>query len=183
MPGYQGRYEVSNLGQVKSLPRTTIRSNGRPKPVAERLLQVNPNSRGYIKVNLCSGTGKSSMRFVHQLIALAFLGPYPAGQCVLHGPGGRLDNSLSNLSYGTPADNNGRDRLRDGTLPRGTRHGNSKLTERDVFTIRSRVATGERVIDLAQEYGVSRWTIYDSRARTWAWLEGSPKPSPSACLN
>lgn len=122
------------------------------------------------------------MRSVHQLVALAFLGPCPAGQYVLHGPGGKLDNSLDNLSYGTPADNNGRDRLRDGTLPRGPRHGNSKLTEPDVGTIRSRVAAGERVTDLAQEYGVSRWAIYDCRGRTWAWLEGSPKPSPSVCL-
>lgn len=102
---------------------------------------------------------------------------------MLHGPAGRLDNSLSNLSYGTPTENNGRDRLRDGTLPRGSRQGNSKLTEGDVLAIRSRCAAGERAIDLAQEYGVSQWTIYDSRNRSWAWLEGAPKPGPSLCLN
>ena len=80
-------------------------------------------------------------------------------------------------------DNNGRDRLRDGTLPRGSRQGNSKLTESDVLAIRSRCAAGERVIDLAQEYGVSQWTIYDTRRRSWAWLEGTPKPGPALCLN
>jgi hypothetical protein len=83
-----------------------------------------------------------------------------------------LDNRLENLSYGTPAQNNGADRLRDGTLPRGERSGSSKLTEAQVVAIKSRSAAGESRAALGREFGVRPESIsHIALGRSWGWLE------------
>lgn len=107
--GYGGSYQVSNLGRVRGLDRLTT-SGRRWKG---RILKQNPDSRGYLGVNLHAGTGKK--RMVHQLVCETFIGPKPTGKEVCHGPNGKRDNSVSNLRYGTHSENL-QDRHRDGTF-------------------------------------------------------------------
>ena len=78
---------------------------------------------------------------------------------MLHGPAGKADNSLANLSYGTWAKNSGPDRERDGTLMRGQRNHKAKLTEAGVRAIRARLATGESQQAIANTFGVVQCTI------------------------
>lgn len=73
---------------------------------------------------------------VARLVAEAFVGPRPDGAVLRHGEKGRLCNEVSNLSYGTQAQNMGEDRWRDGTMPHGEGHHNSKLNEEAVRQIR-----------------------------------------------
>jgi len=68
---------------------------------------------GHLSVSL-SKQGKIQRRYVHQLVAEAFIGPRPKGCQVRHGSKGVLDNCVSNLCYGTPSED-GLDRRRDGT--------------------------------------------------------------------
>jgi len=85
----------------------------------------------------------------------------------LHGPAGKLDTSLANLSYGTRGQNLA-DRVRDGQDARGERNYHAKLTRADVTEIRRRKAAGELLSVLAAEFGVSFQHIsLVARGRRW----------------
>lgn len=112
--GYNGAYQVSDLGNVRSAARTVVRSGGACLPLKGKLLSPGTSGKyGYLTVALCLG-GKQSTKYVHTLVAEAFIGPRPAGMEVRHGLKGQKDNSLTNLSYGTSKDN-ALDMRRDGT--------------------------------------------------------------------
>ncbi len=164
--GYEGFYEVSDQARVRGVER--VLSGGRR--VKSRLLKQSLDSYGYRIVGL-SRNGKTKTITVHKVVALAFLGPKPDGMIVLHGPAGKADNSLSNLSYGTWAKNSGPDRERDGTLMRGKCNHKTKLTETDVRVIRKRLALGESQQAIANSYGVVQYTISMIKlGRNWGWL-------------
>ena len=111
--GYEGYYQVSNLGRVKSLTRVVRHPNGGLRRLKSRYLQLTPNARGYLRVGL-SKSGIVRTLEIHRVVAGAFLGPCPENQQVRHGPNGKLDNSVSNLCYGTKSED-ALDRRRDGT--------------------------------------------------------------------
>lgn len=104
-------YEVSDRGRVKSWRKW----NGGPAP---RLLSLVPGRNGYLRVGLTVRPCASVSRLVHQLVLEAFVGPRPAGQVVRHLDGNRANNSLSNLTYGTPKENTA-DMFRHGTYVNG----------------------------------------------------------------
>jgi hypothetical protein len=96
-------YQVSNFGRVKSFKRG-----------GEIIIRQCPRSQRvkYLSVNLYAA--RRSTLNVHQLVASTFLGSCPEGHEVLHGSAGILDNSVSNLSYGSHSENKLNQR-RDGT--------------------------------------------------------------------
>jgi hypothetical protein len=115
--------------------------------------------------------GKPSNRYVHHLVLEAFVGARPEGMHCLHGANGKSDNSLANLYYGTPSQNHGIDKIRDGTDNRGGKHGNSVLKPEQVIEIKSRLKNGERGKDIAEDYNVGPVAICDIKnGRNWAWL-------------
>lgn len=104
--GYEGLYQVSNLGRVKSLDRTITNSLGVKTRYKGRLMTQTRN-RGYWFVNL-SKNGKATPVGVHRLVAIAFIpnpNNYPA---VMHLDGknlkfdGECNNNVENLAWGTP---------------------------------------------------------------------------------
>lgn len=112
--GYEGYYQVSNLGRVRSVDRVVRGRQNSTKKLKGRILQSLPiNGYGYLIVNLYKNGTKRTDR-VHQLVARAWIGPCPNGQQVRHGPNGKLDNSVFNLCYGTRSED-GLDKRRDGT--------------------------------------------------------------------
>lgn len=117
--GYEGVYEVSDQGQVRSLDRN-IEQASRNGTVYTRFISgqvMNPTvgTHGYPHVTLRrSGTAKLSV--VHRLILEAFVGPCPDGMEACHNNGARTDNRLENLRWDTPSNNN-LDRTRHGTNP------------------------------------------------------------------
>jgi len=174
---FEDDYDVSNLGRVCSLNRTVVTSRG-PRRYPGKVLTpyVSPSTRGYPFVKL-STPGLRGNYPVHILVLTAFAGRCPPGMEACHGPGGKLDASLANLSWGTRAKNVGPDRLRDGQDNRGERHGSHKLTAEQVLEIRHRRATGEELLPLAEEFGVDFRTISDiSLGKDWAWLGGERSP-------
>lgn len=111
--GYEGLYQVSDLGRVRSLDREVNHRHGGVARRKGQTLKSNVNTPGYLCVLLC-GKGKPLNVPIHKLVTSAFLGLCPSGQMVRHGPKGKQDNSLTNLSYGT-ASQNQMDKRRDGT--------------------------------------------------------------------
>lgn len=100
--GYEGLYQVSNLGNVKTIPR-----NGTKK--TESLLKGSCNGYGYLKVVLSNKNKKT--KYIHILVAESFLG-YKANKgivCVDHINGIKIDNKLENLKIITPRENVSKD--------------------------------------------------------------------------
>lgn len=103
--GYDGKYEISSIGRVKSLARVIIRSNGVPWSIPERILKPGHN-RGYEYVNLCDSSGHKH-KWPHILVAKAFV-PNPLNlPCVDHINGIRDDNRVDNLRWCTFSENSG----------------------------------------------------------------------------
>lgn len=169
IPGYEGVYEASSFGRIRSLDRVVKQnSNGVmcSHPYPGRLLTPTPDDTGRLRIKLrMNGSAKDAR--VSSLIALAFIGPRPKGLLVLHGNGDDSDNHIGNLRYGTQKENMA-DSLRHGTIMRGERHVFAKLTEAQVLEIRS---STEKLKPLAERYGVCLMTISDIRNRKrWGHL-------------
>jgi hypothetical protein len=166
--GYEGLYEVSDRGRVRSLDRNVTTRAG-VRRYKGRILRMTPVN-GYPAVAL-SLVGKQDTRPVHLLLMEAFAGPCPEGQEVRHLNDVKTDCRWpENLAYGTRKENF-KDRLRNGAGNRGERHGNA-VTERGiVLDIRRRVAAGERQCDLAEEYSLTRANVWAIVHRvSWDWI-------------
>ncbi len=187
--GWEGLYEVSDHGSVRSLDRCITQANRWgtfERLYRGKVLQPTENSHGYNAVCL-SRDGHVKNRKVGRLVAEAFLGPCPESMELCHGPAGQEDDSLSNVSWGTKSKNLGEDKLRDGTDPRGDRNGFARLTQNDVLEIH-RLYNSERHLRhagnrhmlsgrawtrkaLAMKFGVSESTIGAVLSgETWGWL-------------
>jgi hypothetical protein len=113
VPLYEGRYRVSDEGQVVAVGRTYTDAWGRTVRRRARLLRPSVEG-GYLRVCLHNGESQRSWR-VHRLVMLAFAGPAPTDKPeVCHNNGDPSDNRFSNLRWGSHADNM-QDKHRHGT--------------------------------------------------------------------
>lgn len=118
IPDWDGLYEVSDLGRVRSLPRvvpTRTRWHSRlvERRVGGGILRATPDTHGYARVFL-TYRGQRRQLAVHRLVLEAFVGPCPPDMEGCHGPGGQADNRLVNLRWDTRREN-AYDRVRHGT--------------------------------------------------------------------
>lgn len=111
--GYEGKYEVSDHGRVRSLDRVETTKAGVARPLTGRVLVQSTNGRGYLKVTLRS---PARQVYVHTLVLEAFVGPRPEGLEARHHDDVREHNYPSNLVWGTRSENN-YDRVRNGGHP------------------------------------------------------------------
>ena len=100
IPGHEGRYEVSDIGQVRSLAR--LDSYGRRRK--ERILKPRPAKSGHKFVALYADDVRTDWA-VHVLVLTAFIGPRPAGSDACHWNDDPADNRLANLRWGTRSEN------------------------------------------------------------------------------
>lgn len=106
IPGYEGRYEVSDHGRVRSWARY----GSLPTPH----LRVQTTTPSGHKALTFVKHGRQRTESIHRLVLLAFVGECPVGLEVRHLDGDPANNHLSNLRYGTPSENV-LDRVRHGT--------------------------------------------------------------------
>lgn len=105
---YEGLYEVSSLGRIKSLERTVWDNRGYYRTVQERILKPQDNGYGYLQVTLCKD-GKIKHCYIHKLVASAFIQFVPEANTsyeVDHRNTERTDNKVSNLCFVTSSQNN-----------------------------------------------------------------------------
>lgn len=98
--GYEGLYQVSNLGNVKSCERIVTMKNGVKRPIPEKLRKLSLRDDGYVQVELWMNN-KSKSYNVHRLVAEAFI-PNPDNLPeVNHKDCVRSNNNVSNLEWCT----------------------------------------------------------------------------------
>lgn len=102
--GYEGLYQVSNMGRVKSLERTFIDKSGRKRTVKECILKPSVVVGGYLRVGLCVG-GKQKMLRVHRLVCEAFHENPDNKSDVNHINEDKTDNRACNLEWSTRREN------------------------------------------------------------------------------
>ena len=166
IPGYEGLYQVSNYGKIRSLDRHVKDSNNeRRRFLKGKLLKFGITDK-YQHVTL-SISGKQTGYTVHSLVLLTFKGECPEGKETAHNNGIRDDNRLVNLRYATPVENY-QDRVLHNTDNRGERHGRTCLTENKVREIRnlSKYFSGK---ELARKYSVSVSAISNILSRK-SWV-------------
>lgn len=119
--GFEGLYEVSDRGRVRSLPRRL--SDGRRWK--GRILKLDrSDKRGYLRVGLTAPGARPVHRMVHRLVLESFIGPCPPGLQCRHLNGKPPDCRLVNLTWGTPSEN-ALDRVRHGTWVNNNRFVNA----------------------------------------------------------
>lgn len=155
IPGYEGLYEVSDDGRIRS-PRTG------------RDLSVGTTPRGYRTAQLFKDNRKKTLQ-VHRLVTLAFVGPRPTNwHQVNHKNGVKADNRPSNLEWMTARENTHHAMELGLKDCRGEKHPKSKLTEAKVREILLLLAGGCTQRPLAKLYGVAPETVASiATGRNW----------------
>lgn len=171
--GYEGVYEVSDAGEVRSVGGER-RGHKSTYAVGPRLLRAQVVG-GYPMVRLYLWRGDGIVwesKTVHRLVAGAFIPNPLALPVVNHKDGNKQNNAVDNLEWMTHSQNI--QHAFDTGLKsskRGTAHALVKLTEAQVREIRVRLAAGEGQRIISLDYGVSRGTVRDIKVgKSWGHL-------------
>ena len=177
IPGYEGLYQVSDSGRVRSLDRYIEYSNGKLVFYKSKIIKQSEDKHGRMVLGLYKNKNRKNY-FVHSLVALAFIGERPKDYVVAHCDGNNKNNDLSNLRYDTVRENS------IDVFRHGQRIVTGKLSNEEVLETRKLYKTGDYTqVDIAKMYNVRHCTISKIvRRETFNWLndDGSIKESTTA---
>jgi len=160
--GYEGLYEVSDLGRVRSLDKVWA-SRYSANKFPGRVLKPSVLRNGYLKVFLYRNSVSKTL-LVHRIVLSAFVGQPPTGYVACHQNGVKSDCRIENLRWDTQSGNCA-DKWIHGTQTTGESSPASKLTENLVREIRS---SGMTAWEAVKQHGLS-WTNarHIVSGRTW----------------
>jgi len=167
IPGYEGIYQASNQGRIRSIDRFITNRYKQLQPRKGAMMSVSLHRQGYGRV-LLTKDRKSKTVFIHRLIALTFIPNPQEKKEVNHKNGIKMDNTVDNLEWCTPSENV-KHAHRTGLLTTimGEKHYKSKLSEEDVKKIRHDYAMGHTSHKkLAKEYNLNQKSIWAILHRT-----------------
>lgn len=156
--GTDGRYEISNLGRVRSVYKS---------------IRATVHGRGGYRRILLSKDGRRRLWMVHRLVAEAFIGDAPPGYQVNHIDSDRANNASSNLEYVTPKGNQAHSWHTTQRQPphRGETTPFAKLTENDVIQIRRMRAEGRTYKEIAAHFNTKPANVWHiCSGHTWKHL-------------
>lgn len=168
IPGYEGYYQASNLGRIRSLDRIVGNGTGQYLRRGDHLKPALSTNK-YMSLSLNKGYSKSFM--VHRLVALCFCENPENKEFVNHKDGNKMNNVASNLEWCTRQENVDHG-FANGLMHKhkGPTHHFAKFTEIDIFNIRfNRAQFGVPYYVLAEFYDVSKQAIMDIvKGKNWA---------------
>ena len=159
MPEYEGSYQVSNMGRVRSLDRVVTYKDGRVGKYKGKVLKPPINSGGYEIIKLSNDNRVTNKR-VHRLVLETFKPHVNMGDLqVNHIDGNKLNNHLTNLEWVTGRDNilHAYDTGLITNIGEGSP--NAKLSNANVLEILQRLDMGESQRNIALDYGVGQSCI------------------------
>jgi hypothetical protein len=164
---YEGLYQVSSYGKVRSLPKEWVIGKGGIKKHDGMILKPGIQTMGYYYVNLYKNK-KIKFIAVHRLVAKAFIQNDDNNLVVNHIDGNKINNNSNNLEWISQKANIEHALDNNLTNNKGEKNGKSKLTEKEVLEIRSlKLSYGK----LAKLYNVSPGTIYQIIKRLrWKYI-------------
>lgn len=164
--GFDGYYEVSNMGRIKSLARTIDCIDGSQRRYREKIISVKGMMRGHPLALLCRD-GRSKSYRVNRLVAIAFI-PNPENKPeVNHKNGITADNTVKNLEWNTGQENTLHGRRVLGMCVR-ERHGQAKLTMDKINEARELRKLGMSYPELGRRFSVSHVAIRNALiGKTW----------------
>lgn len=158
--GYEGFYEVSNTGKVRSVNRELVKPNGISYHYKSVVLKQRDNGNGYLIVCLrkrCSHKNK----YIHRLVAEAFI-PNPENKSEInHKDGNKTNNVISNLEWCTRSQN-AQHGFDNGLLKKGENHYAHIFTEKEVKYIKENCIKYDANLGinaLARKFNVSQGAI------------------------
>lgn len=158
---YAGFYQVSDRGRVRSRDRKVKVAGSGYRALIGAVKYLGINNQGYNTVSLCKD-GKQSTKKVHRLVAQAFINTTENYWEVNHLDGNKLNNNKNNLEWSTRSDNM-RHAINTGLIDiaRGADCNSSKLSDKEVLSIRKLYNKGERPYqyEIAEMFNVDRSVI------------------------
>lgn len=155
IPGYEGIYEVDDLGRVFSLGRVV--RNGRQIVKPAEIRPITHKWHGYSVVNLAND-GKVKQHRLHRIVAECFIPNPESKPTVNHKSGVKSDNRVVNLEWATPREQ-GAHASKMGLCASGERNGGCKVRDSDYVEGIARVLSGELMGDVAHSLGVKRYAL------------------------
>ena len=102
--GFEGYYEISDEGILRSLDRTIITSNGNSRRLKGQEIKPNPNNKGYLQGRM-RRDGEQTTQTIHKMVYETFIGEIPEGLEIDHIDNDKTNNKLSNLRLLTHSQN------------------------------------------------------------------------------
>lgn len=167
--GYEDRYEVSNLGRVRSLMKQNVHGGGVRKRDKPMIRKSHINTSGYYQIGL-QKEGKLEHLRVHRLVAIAFI-PNPENLPEVNHLKGKLDNRVESIEWSTPSNNQKHAYANNLRIPLGgEKNPKCILTEKQVVDIFNSKTKSK---EAAQKHGISIHTVrHIRRGSTWSYLTG-----------
>lgn len=167
IPGYEGLYQCSNFGRIKSLSRWLRCKNGFRKS-KEKIMNICKDKIGYCYLDL----GKRNKKLVHRLVAITFIDNTENKPCVNHKNGIKFDNMACNLEWVTYSENEKHSYSVLGKDIKGEKSHRHILKNEQVIEIKIRIKNGERNKDICKDYPVIDKTISDiRRGARWSHIK------------
>lgn len=158
--GFEGLYEVSNFGNVKSCSRTVFDSRTTTRTKKEKLLKLTQDSAGYLKVTLYRNTKDKEVWKVHRLVAEHFCTKPMDCPVVNHIDNDKTNNHFSNLEWTTSLGNNQHMMIQGRQyFPSGDESATAKITSSMVSEILSLSKEGMAQSAIAARFGISQQQV------------------------
>ena len=164
IPGWEGMYQVSNIGTVRSVDRTVGSVTGKTYNRKGKVLRQNYNEDGY-KIVYLSRNARDITMGVHRAMGLAFIPNLDQKPMINHINAIRDDNRLENLEWCTNAENIKHSFDMGISCNKGDNHPNRVLTMDMVRAIRQELATGKTPKEVSEIIGTKRRNVYAVRDR------------------
>ena len=165
--GFEGRYEVSTYGRIKSLARTHPRRRGLIKEIILKFGFSGGRQGGRYPTVMLTNRPKVKHLMIHRIVATAFIPNHENKREVNHKDGDKLNNHYDNLEWCTRKENTKHASTARLLWDNGI-HFNAKLNLKTVFKIKRELSKGKRQCDIAKKYNLSSELVHSIKCgRSW----------------